>query len=208
MKYLPLFNFVTLGVLAILSTLLSMRFKKSELPWKLITIYLIGSFIAQAIAYGYWMMKWNNLKFFHLYSLFQFVSFSIFYYSIARSKTKKQLIFLLSGLISILLITNSVFNESIKEFNSIGIFISNGTIVLYAIAYFFEVLGADVHSRKYLIINAGILLFISESLVIFLFGNLLKGVAQIDHAILWYTNATIYLTFLLLILWNHVKFNR
>ena len=208
MKYLPLFNYVTLALLAVLSILTSLKFRKNELPWKIVAIYLIGSFITNLITYGFWEMKWNNLKILHFYCLFQFLAFSAFYWSTAKNRTKRYLIPIFSGTVSSLLIANSIWNESLQDFNSMGVFISNGTIVIYSVAYFFEVLGAEINTKKYLIINSGILLFISESLVIFLFGILLKDVARIDQVGLWYTHASTYLLFLILILWNHATLNR
>jgi hypothetical protein len=207
MKYLCLFTYAILGLLALLSILTALKFKKNEQPWRIIAIYLLGSFAAQVIAYGYWEMKWNNLLILHIYSLFQFFAFSVFYWSATSNMTKKRLIASVSGGVFCLLIVNSIWNESLQDFNSLGIFISNGTIVVYAISHFFEVLGADEKSRRNLIVNSGILLFMSESLVIFLFGNFLKHVAQIDQAGLWYTHATTYIVFLLLIFWNHAKLN-
>ena len=188
MKYIPLFNLAILGLLAFLSILTLPKFKRNELPWKIISIYIVGSFIAQGVAHGYWEMKWNNLKILHIYSLFQFVAFSAFYRSITVRKTKRLLIMLFSSAISLFLVLNSIWFESLQDFNSLGVFISYGTIIVFAVSHFFEVLGADTSTKKYLIINSGILLFVSESLVIFLFGNFLKNIAQIYQTGLWYTH--------------------
>ncbi|MFK7787349.1 MAG: hypothetical protein AB8B56_19655 [Crocinitomicaceae bacterium] len=199
---------MTLIMLGFLGVLTSLKFTKNELPWRIIALYLIGGFIAHGISMLYWLNEWNNLTVLHFYSIFQFIAFSVFYWSTTQNKTKRLLIIIASGAVTGLLVLNSIWIESVKDFNSLGVFLSNGTIVVYSVAYFFEVLGADVQSKKYLIVNAGILLFVSESLVIFLFGNLLKDVATIDQAGLWYTHAYAYIIFLLLILWNHVKLNR
>lgn len=207
-EYILSFGLVTLIMLGFLSVITSLRFNKSELPWKIIGLYLIGSFLAHGVSMSYWLCEKNNLTILHVYSLFQFIAFSAFYWSMTKRASKRKVILILTVTISSLLIINSIFNQSLKDFNSIGIFISNGTIGAYTIAHFFEVLGADFNSKKYLIINAGILLFISESMVIFLFGNLLKDVARIDQVGLWLTHASTYIIFLLLILWNHVKLNR
>ena len=203
-----LFNAATLILLGILCVLTSLKFKANELPWRVIAFYVIGSFIAQGISTIYWKLGLNNLKILHVYSLFQFIAFSIFYWSTTKKSVKRQIIYIVSGVVSSVLVINSIWNESIRDFNSLGIFISNGTIVVYAVAYFFEVLSADISAKKYLLINAGILIFMCESLVVFLFGNLLKEVALIDQAVLWYTHITTYIIFLILILWNHAKLNR
>ncbi len=208
MKYLMTFNIVTLVLLGTLSILMSLEFKKNELPRKVIAIYLIGSFIAQGIATIYWYFGLNNLTILHIYSLFQFIAFSAFFWSATENKTKQRWITVISGIVSCLLVINSIWNESLSDFNSMGIFISNGTIVAYSITYFFEILGANLDSKKYLIVNAGVLMFISESLVVFLFGNFLKEVALIDQAVLWYTHISTYIIFLLLIFWNHAKLKR
>lgn len=208
MKYLMLFNILTLVLLGVLSVLTSLKFKKNELPWKVIAVYVTGSFIAQGIATIYWYFGLNNLTILHVYSLFQFVALSTFFWSTSPKRTKKRLIAIISGIVSCLLVVNSIWNESLRDFNSMGIFISNGILIVYSVAYFFEVLGAEVNAKKYLIINAGILMFISESLVVFLFGNFLKKVALLDQAVLWYTHISTYIIFLLLILWNHAKLDR
>lgn len=208
MKYLMLFNFVTLTLLGILSVITFLKFEKNELPWKIIAVYLIGSFITQGIATVYWLLGLNNLTILHIYSLFQFIAFSAFYWSTTNKKVKKQLIVIVSGVVSCLLIVNSIWNEPLREFNSLGIFISNGTIMVYAVSYFFEVLSAEVSTKKHIIINSGILLFMCESLVVFLFGNFLKKIEPIDQAGLWYAHISTYIFFLILILWNYAKLNR
>jgi hypothetical protein len=208
MKYLMTFNIVTLVLLGILSILTSLKFNKNELPWKIIAVYAIGSFICQGVATIYWKLNLNNLTILHIYSLFEFVAFSAFFWSTTQKTSKRKWIFIVSGIVSCLIIVNSIWNEPLRDFNSLGIFISNGTIVVYSVSYFFEVLGADVKTKKYLIVNAGILIFICESLVVFLFGNFLKEVALIDQAVLWYTHISTYIVFLLLILWNYAKLNR
>lgn len=202
------FNAVTLLLLGILSILTSLKFKKNELQWKVIAIYVVGSFISQGIATILWYFEMNNLTILHIYSLFEFMAFSAFFWSATESKLKKKWILTISGIVSCSLVIDSIWNESLQDFNSLGIFISNGTIIFYSITYFFELLGADTNERKYLVLNAGILIFICESLVIFLFGNFLKNIDIIEQAILWYTHITTYILFLSLILWNYVKLNR
>ncbi len=206
--HLLLFSFVTLALLGILSILTSLKFKENELPRKIIAFYLIGSFIAQGVSTIFWIFKLNNLTILHIYSLFQFVAFAAFYWSTTDKRAKKKLILISSGVVSCLLIINSIWNESLRDFNSIGIFVSNGTVIVFAVSYFFEVLSAESSVKKYFIINSGILLFTCESLVVFLFGNFLKKVALIDQVGLWYTHATTYFLFLILIFWNHAKLNR
>lgn len=202
------FNLVTLVLLGALSILTSLKFNKNGLPWKIIAIYVIGSFISQGVATIYWKLNLNNLTILHIYSLFEFIAFSAFFWSLTSLVNKKKWIVIVSGVISCLLIANSIWNEPLRDFNSLGIFISNGTIIAYSIGYLFEVLRTDLNTKKYVLVNAGILIFICESLVVFLFGNFLKEVALIDQAVLWYTHISSYIIFLLLTLWNHVKLNR
>jgi len=185
-----------------------MKFNKNELQWKVIAIYVVGSFISQSIATILWYFEMNNLTILHIYSLFEFMAFSAFFWSATESTLKKKWILTISGIVSCSLVIDSIWNESLQDFNSLGVFISNGTIIFYSITYFFELLGADTNERKYLVLNAGILIFICESLVIFLFGNFLKNIDIIEQAMLWYTHITTYILFLSLILWNYVKLNR
>lgn len=206
--HLLLFAFVTLITLGILSVLTSVGFKKKELPWKIIALYLIGSFLAQGVSIAYWLLELNNLRVLHVYSLFQFIAFSAFFWSTTRTIFRRKIILTVTGIVAAFLVVNSIYNESLRDFNSIGIFISHGTIIVYSVAYFFEVLGAEISTKKHLIVNAGILLFTCESLVIFLFGNFLKKVELIDQVVLWYTHAVTYFLFLILIYWNHAKLNR
>lgn len=206
--HLFLIGFVTLAVLVILGLLTSLKFKENELPWKIISLYLAGSFIAQGVSMVFWTFEINNLTILHVYSLFQFIAFSAFYWTTTPRPAKRKSILVITIVISLLLVVNSIWNESLRDFNSLGVFISNGIIVAYSVLYFFEMLGAETHAKKHLFVNAGILLFMCESLVVFLFGNYLKEVAFIDQIGLWLTHAITYFLFLILIFWNHVKLER
>ncbi|NVK66119.1 MAG: hypothetical protein HWE22_16130 [Flavobacteriales bacterium] len=206
--HLFILGFVTLAALGILSTLTSLKFKNHELPWKIIALYVGGSFLAQGVSMLFWTFEMNNLTVLHVYSLFQFIAFSAFFWTTTQRRAKRQSILIITVVISILLIINSIWNESLRDFNSLGVFVSNGTIVVYSVLYFFEVLGSDSYTKNHLIVNAGILLFMCESLVVFLFGNYLKEVKFIDQIGLWLTHAITYFLFLILIYWNHVKLAR
>lgn len=202
-KILGITHLILLGALG---GIMMVLFNRIKLPMKFIALFVIGSFIIQIVSFIRWEIKANNLVWLHIYSIMQFVLLSLFYRSVLTSIKWKNLINVITVLVSIILILNSIYFEPLLSFNSRGVFISNSVLIVYSIAYFFQLLDSDAKTKNYQVLNSGVVLFTAESLVIFLFGNYLSEMEFVSQVGLWLTHSIVYMLLVLFIyieLWRH-----
>lgn len=190
-------SYLSLLALLLICLVLTTRFKCVNQPIRLFSFYLFGSLLIQITSQILWEMGINNIWLIHLFSVFQLINLSIFFYQIIPKRKIRKSIVLLSSLVSIYWVVNLWLAPSLFEFDSLETLITNGVIIGYSVSYFFVHLDY-VHS-KYDFIVAGILLFSSISMLLFIFGNQLIDIQLINQIGLWIFNTIIYLIFLSLI---------
>lgn len=202
-KILGIANLILLGTLG---SIMIFLFKRIKLPLKIITIFVIGSFLIQLVSFISWELKANNLVWLHIYSVMQFVLLSLFFRAVLTKSWWRTVINVLTVLVSVTLILNSIYFEPLVSFNSRGVFISNSVLIVYSIAYFFQLLDSEAKTKNYQVLNSGVVLFTAESLVIFLFGNYLSEIQLVGQIGLWLTHSLVYMLLVLFIyieLWRH-----
>ena len=178
--------------------LVSFKSHKNKRDYLLFTIYLIIISVIQAWSfYLAYDGGRDNLFLSHYYFILQFVLLSFFYESLFLKKQKK---YVFSTLIIILIIlTIRYINEPSRyfKFDLVEIFICSLPIVIYSIVYLYNSLNK---SKGYLYINAGVLIYLSASTLIFILGDYLSG-QDINKGIreIWMINSFLYLLFLILI---------
>ncbi|WP_353780094.1 hypothetical protein [Winogradskyella sp. 3972H.M.0a.05] len=140
----------------------------------------------------------NNLYLSHLYFLSQFVLLSLFYKSQFKKNQKKWVNITLS--LVLLIVTIQYINKPqlLKKFNLFEIFISSFPLVVYSIVHLYNALN---NKGKYMLINAGVLMYIATSTLIFILGDYITSNTK-NHLIakIWFINKVLYVGYLLLIL--------
>jgi len=195
-------NEVPLLILFI-NVLFSIRVFKGRPDLKWFEITLIWSFIIQILADVLAGFNENNLPLLHLYTLLEFIFISLFYYQILFKNLKNNHYFYsFTGLITLILIANSIFYESIMGFNSNAKGLTQIIIISYAIIYFFNRISIDEVKENLILnrINAAILLYYAGSLFIFIFAKFLMENALTMDLYFWRFNMLLYLVFQILIL--------
>jgi len=182
--------------------------KKAELKW--FTITLIGALFIEIFARIVAYRIGNNLPLLHLHTLLEFIFISLFYREILFKKYAINRYFpYFIGLVSIVIVANSIFLQPLTGYNSNAKGLSQCLIIIYSILYFFNRISVEV-SRTHLIlnqINASILLYYAGSLFIFGFASFLSENSPQMNTYFWRFNALLYLIFQLLVLittWNLV----
>ncbi len=173
--------------------------KNKSKALKYFVIYLIITFVilfSSIIIVIVFDVK-NNLFLSHFYFIFQFIFLSLFY---KENYTKQQrnwvnvIFFIVSTVIIIQYINDfTLFNK----FNLLEILLTSFPLIVYSIIHLYNSLSKP---GKFMYINAGILIYLSVSSLIFILGNY---ISKIDSSIafnVWFLNKVFYVGYLLLIL--------
>ena len=172
-----------------------------------VILYLFVNLLISVTAGYFWKRQWNNLPLLHLNTFIEFLFFSLFYKAILKESRRFQRYFWpFITLVSLLVIANSIFLESIYSFNSLSKsfvqFILIGYAVLYIYSFSIKLEEINVDKQAVRLINAAVLIYYSSSLFIFLFSNLfLENDIKMAQAF-WVVNAGLSLIFQLLILFG------
>ncbi len=142
-------------------------------------------------------LKLNNLYLSHFYFIFQFIFLSLFYNQLFNTNQKKYVKIISALIFSILIIQYSLNPGLFSKFNLLEIFITSFPLILYSIFHLYNLLSKP---GKFMYINAGVLIYLSTSTLIFILGNLLNTVDRLLSFNIWFLNRLFYLGFLILIL--------
>ncbi len=147
-------------------------------PIKLLGLFVLLSILTELTSsllsyYGY-----NNLWLLHLYTLLEFLLLSFIYRSLLFEKGSRRDNFTLLLLgISLLVICNSLFLQPINTFNTYAKITTNLCLIFLAIQFLFVAyLGETKLSsikKTWKVVNAGVLLYFSGSLFVFMFSQYL-----------------------------------
>lgn len=190
---LDLFSIFNLSVRLILifsfvnSTLLFTKMKNFDRPLKLLTVYLICSFIINVISFIIAYNGQNNLYLLHFYTLAEVTFLSYIFYLISETfySKHKSWYTVVIVIIAMSIILSTYYLKDVVEFNSVGTTVSSITLIVLTISYFKmqldknELYNNVEHVTRVIIV----MIFInhSVSLIIFLFSNKLMTDLSIDN---------------------------
>jgi len=175
--------------------------KKTDLKWFIIA--LIQALLIQIFAIILAYKVGNNLPLLHLHTLLEFIFISLFYREILFKKhTSNQWFLFFIGIVSSVIIANSIFLETLTSYNSNAKALSQTLIIAFAVYYFFSRISTEVSQSNMILnqINAAILLYYAGSLFIFGFASFMSENSPLMNSYFWAFNAFLYLIFQILIL--------
>jgi len=206
-KILNQFNDLsTLPVLCLLlSCLLGLRYWfRFPAPLRIIVIYLVFNFLIEIGARVASAVYAQNLPLLHLYTLGECLLFSLFYRQILddRSVFKRFFNWILGVILSLVLL-NTIFLQSIFEFNTYAKILVQVLIILYALDYAFRFAEREESNpqvgQALRLINAAVLIYYCGSLFIFMSDHFAIRMGTAIQ-ILWDINTVLNLIFQLVIL--------
>jgi len=140
----------------------------------------------------------NNLYLSHVYFISQFVILSLFFLEILESKLQKRVVKISVPLCLIVLGIQYYYdNELLYRFNLFEIFITSFLLIIFSMFHFYNILNEN---KKYYYINAGILLYLFGSTVLFISGNLIATFEISSSEIVWMLNSFLYIVYQIFIL--------
>ncbi|MGK0323089.1 MAG: hypothetical protein ACJAR4_001122 [Psychroserpens sp.] len=176
----------------------SCRTPKSSAALNYFTVYIIAIFIVQFSATILAIYEKNNLYLSHFYFIIQFIGLSLFFKALFIKTQKKIVNFLLILILGLLGIQYYTTPDLFYQFNNLEIFITSVPLIVYSIIHLYNSLNKP---PRYMYINAGILIYITTSTLIYILGNFL---ATQDNNIavtnIWFLNKVLYIVYMLLIM--------
>lgn len=140
----------------------------------------------------------NNLYLSHVYFISQFVILSLFYLEILQNKLQKIVVKISVPLCLIILGVQYYFDNGLfYKFNLFEIFITSFLLIIFSMFHFYNILNEN---KKYYFINAGILLYLFGSTVLFISGNLIATFEISSSEIVWMLNSFLYIVYQIFIL--------
>ncbi|WP_144695905.1 hypothetical protein [Chitinophaga vietnamensis] len=147
------------------------KFKSLDVSGKSILYYIASSVVFAGGSYVIQKLFGNNLWFFSVMNLVQFVILSIFYWHIIKNDTMRMVIKIMPVIITIIFLIDFFLIEGMQNFNSISAGARNFVIIFYGIFFFLQLLrDKDLIERAIYIdslpsfwYNAGIFLYFCTS---------------------------------------------
>ncbi len=190
--------------LAISCTVWILRRKLFSQPLQILGYFLLFNL---AIEIGARLIVYylpNNLPLLHLYTLGELILLSLFYrYVLPVNLFKWRHFAVFIAFISLLIILNTIFLQSIFVFNSYSKTLVQIIIILYSILFFFHLPETpgfrQPEAWSLRVINSAVLIYYCGSLFIFMFSNIFIEKSIIYHGF-WIFNALLNFLFQILVL--------
>lgn len=188
-------------------------FKKLDILRKIVTFYLLAMFSVDILSRIIGRIYENNLFFIPIWGFLELFIFSLVYYFLGIKETSGKKISLIITIFSAFLFTlweiNKVCNAPIEEFQSYSKVISTLLIVLLSIGFFLEnILKKKNISSDIFLLNSGILIYYSLTLIIFLPIDFLIQDNTGLKFYFWFANLIfmlVFYIFLILSIWKNGK---
>ena len=145
----------------------------------------------------------NNHFLSHFYFISQLIALSGFYYFLFNPLQKKVVITVTSSVLLVLLVQFWLYPEKLLKFNLLEVVLCSLPLIGYSIVHLYNSL---TYSKRFALINAGVLIYLSTSALIFLLANKILLSGERDFALnIWNINNTLYLGYLILIMVEWIK---
>jgi len=170
---------------------------------KYLTIYLALSFcfsITSKIVVVYHEelnIEKSNLFLTHFFFISQFIFLSLFYNLLFTKKQKYYQLIISVLVFLVLLIQYSTNTNLFNKFNLLEILITSLPLIIYSIFHLYNSLGKR---GKFMYVNAGVLVYLSVSTLVFILGNLLNTIDRSLSSSIWFLNRLFYVGYLILFL--------
>ena len=200
----PGLYFLNLAHICLISSLgiLLFNWKRLSRIYMCLGYYLMWNFLIELSAWAFQMRGINNLPLLHLYTWGEFLLFSWFYREVfpnASLFSQHFRIFLIT--VSILIVGNSLFVQSIYGFNSYAKALVQVILISYSMYYFFNT--ENEYERKgseLRWVHSSVLVYYSGSFFIYLFSDYFLRYGEGIPKEFWMFNAFLNLVFHSLIL--------
>lgn len=194
----------TVALSALLAVIIILKFNNLSSILKVVGIYIIVSASIDIISTAYFYISESNIVFLHLFTLFEITILSHLFTLLFDSlKSKVNILFISIPAIA-LVILNTLFVESIYQFNTYSSMLVSAVILGFCIHFFTLIIDFKAPNYQFKILKWFIYtLFIyhSVSLIFMLFSSLLPEISMHSQSYIWiFRSIIIMITKILLIM--------
>ena len=170
-----LLNNASMLVLGIAAVGAMARWRSLSVRLRLMAIAMTTMLGFGLLTMAFWLTGTPNLPILHVYTVVEFILLGSFYALLATSKAQQRIVVGLMTVGLLLIVLNSVLLQPFDTFNSNARTLESLLLASFAVQRMFQVSGNHLNQtteQKALFwINAGVLLYFSASLIVFLFSD-------------------------------------
>ena len=209
---MELADIINLFTFAVIPAFLIASYRYSKLSEELrpIAYYIFLSVITETVVLIYSKNQWKNLPLLHFYTLVEFYILYRFFLVSLRGFIPERLISRIATCYLILSGLNSVFVQTLNEYNSNARGVGSFLIILGSLALFYRIISEMKVLRlgQYPLfwINAGLLIYFSSSFFLFIMSNYILKLNNTLNMYIWIVHAilnVILYTMISIGLWMH-----
>jgi len=198
----------TVIISILLAILLIYKFNHLSSLLKVVGIYIIVGASIDFVSLALYHVQENNLKFLHLFTLFEFVILSYLFKNLfTLFKSKANILYLVIPA-TFFIIINAFLIQGIDNLNSYSSILSSLLIIGFCIHFFLLLLDVEVKNIQFLTLKWFIIclfFYHSTSLIVMLFGSLIENIAREVQIVIWLFRSTIILLTKLILSYYFVK---
>jgi hypothetical protein len=199
------FEYSTVVFLFINAVLFLFSYKQKDKAYQYFSWYLVFICVIQITGFILASYTIRNLFLSHFYFWGQLLFLSAFYKSIFK-KTQHKWIHLSNIIVAIILLLQYITQPyAFNRFNTLEVFLCSFPLVVFSLMHLTNTLTGK---SKYMFINAGILMYLTTSSLIFILGDFLSAMTKSEMTDnIWFINKVLYVVYLVLIFieWKHIR---
>ncbi|MFT4612654.1 MAG: hypothetical protein ACJA1H_002907 [Glaciecola sp.] len=175
---------------------------KSSRLIQILMLYTFSLFVTHFTMYYLQSKGINNLYIGHFHFGLQFLILGLFYRTLFKPSQKKWVTIILISVFAIMIGYYIIKPDKYVTFNLIDIIITTVPLIFFSITHLYNTL---TETKRFFIINAGVLVYLSTSSFIFFLGTYLHkegdlvGISDKTADYIWDLSKAIYLIYLLII---------
>jgi hypothetical protein len=154
----------------------ALRFRHLAVASRRVWYYLLLTGLFEFASLVLWFRQINNVALVHLYTLIEFTIISLYFYAVFRVRSRRHIVLIVLAVFALACVLNSLFLQPLQTFPSNTRSLEVLLICAYCFFYFFERLkesgpGKQAERQGYDWFAAGLLLYFSSSIFLWLFGQ-------------------------------------
>jgi hypothetical protein len=171
----------------------SIRFKKLSFDQRILVCLLVCTLVVEVVSVLLWRFKMNNNFLYHVYSVFEIFFLGTLYARNLQGLLQPVYVNVCIVFLGLFALVNTLFFQSLKEFNSNVTFVESLLLIILSMLYFYKLL-RDLEHRKLerepmFWINMSVLTYFSGALLLFHVANELLPLPEDERAAIWGTHA-------------------
>lgn len=152
---------------------------------RVLCIHLFIACTVEVISYIWMKQKWNNLPFLHFYTISEFILLYLFYDIFFGNTFPKRLLRGIAISFVLFSVINSLFIQNIFEFNSYARGLEALLLIILSLLCFYKISISPQDTGGIPWINAGILVYFSGGLTLFILSNYILPFSNSINTLIW-----------------------